>query len=90
MYFKKLTENLGECPKYMVDDIMALSGQFEFKPGVRNMIGEKNLLMPGSVMQKDLVNNLNFLLNYIVSQHYPILKDKIIYEKTLCRSGLLS
>lgn len=78
---------MGECPKYMVDDIMALSDQFDFKPGIRNMIGEKNLLMPGSVMQKDLVNNLNFLLNYIISQHYPILKDKIIYEKTICRSG---
>lgn len=87
MYFKSLAENYGTCPKYIIDDIIALEQKFDFTPAKRNMIGENNLLMSGSVMQGELLSNLNFLLNYLVSQHYPILKDKVVYEKTICKPG---
>lgn len=88
MYFKKLIENFGPIQKYFVDDLMALSDQFEFTYSRRNIIGFTNTLMAGSVMKTELVSNINFLLSYITSQNFDILKDKVIYEKTICKPGV--
>ena len=87
MYFKGLIEHYGTLPKYFVDDIIQFSNQFKFNHGRRNIIGAHNLLMAGSAMSVELVTNVNFLLSYISSQHFDILKHKVVYEKTLVKPG---
>ncbi len=87
MYFKGLVEHYGTLPKYFIEDILQHSSQFNFNPGKRNIMGQKNLLMAGHHMGPELAASMGFLLNYISSQNFEILKDKVIYEKTLVKPG---
>lgn len=89
MYFKKLAEQLGEVPDYVVENLLGTVDEVTAgsKVSPRKIFGEKTKILAFRDSSTSLKALIEFLQDYISSQHYECLKNKIPYERSSCLSG---
>lgn len=87
MYFKNITENIGQVPQYFVDDILENKNDIILDVGYRSFIGLGNKICQYGKMSFLLRKTTDSLGAYILSQQFPLLKNMVIVESVIVAPG---
>lgn len=86
MYFKGLADKCGVAPDYVIEyfnkfrDSVTSTAKLDF----RKILGSNTHILSFKDSPQEIKDEIEFVQNYIMSQHWPILKDKVPYERSLC------
>jgi hypothetical protein len=84
MYFKKLSENIGTVPDYvienMLDSIPEINRLANTDP--RKIFGDNSKTLSMLASSQELKAKIEFIQNFILSQQFDFLKNLIPYERT--------
>ena len=85
MYFNGLAEKLGSITDYMIELMETYQDEIRQNsaPDLRKLLGEKSLVLPLRSASLKLKDTVEFIQYYIVSQQYPVLRDRIPYERSV-------
>jgi hypothetical protein len=87
MYFKQLAEKLGDVPDYVIEYLTDYIPEIKAKaaPDSRLIFGDKTKILALRDSSVELKDHIEFLQQYIMSQQFEILRNRIPYE----RSGII-
>lgn len=86
MYFKGLAEKCGVAPDYIIEyfnkfrTVVIETAKLDF----RKILGSNTHILAFKDSPQEIKDEIEFVQNYIMSQQWSILKDRVPYERSLC------